>query len=473
MEYFSLVSSLEKKLNLKESFDIQKRVITLKDGSQASFFSVAGLINDRLAEEILSYIVCCENGADCIKNIPSHDVGFEDDTDKLLNEVLKGNAVVMAEGMEKALSMDIKSYPLRSVEEPENDRVLRGPRDGFGEALIRNTSLIRRRLRNPSLIMEKFTVGDQSPCDIALCYVQGCADMKFVSSLKNKLKNLKIKALNMTQESLAEAIIHRGWYNPFPKVRYTERPDAAAAMLEEGSVIILCDNTPQAMILPTSIFDYLQETDDFYMPPLIGTYLRFTRMIIFGLSLVLIPLWYYCVKNVSSLPPSLHFLDIDEPAAVPLLVQILLGEFMIDGLKLASLNTPNMLNNSLSVVGGLILGDYAVEAGWFSPQTILYLSIVAIASFTQQSYELGYAFKFLRIILLISVELFDLWGLFGGLALTVVAIAMNKTVSGGRSYLYPLIPFNADALCRTFFRKRLKRKGCGCGANPSDKSGNA
>jgi stage V sporulation protein AF len=174
---------------------------------------------------------------------------------------------------------------------------------------------------------------------------------------------------------------------------------------------------------------------------------------------------------VSSLPSWLHFLDIDDPASIPLIMQILLAEFMIDGLKLASLNTPNMLNNSLSVVGGLILGDYAVQAGWFSPQTILYMAIVAIAAFTQQSYELGYACKFLRMILLILTAIFGLWGFISGLVLTVLVIAVNKTVSGSRSYLYPLIPFNASAFLRTFFRIRLKQnKNCSCGASGKQKN---
>lgn len=469
MNYFALTEELDNKLNVNKSFDIQKRKIKTKNGGEASFYSLAGLIDEKLALDIIEHITSADDVRECLYNIPCHDVKFSSDIAALSGDILNGNAVVAVEGISEAASADIKKIPMRGVEEPENDRVLRGPRDGFTEALVKNTALIRRRLKTPLLISEKFSVGNDAPCDIALMYVDGCADMKFVGSLRKKLQNLDIKALNMTQESLAEAIIHRAWYNPFPKVRYTERPDAAAAMLEEGSVIIICDNTPQVMILPTSIFDYLQETDDYYLPPLVGTYLRLTRMIIFGLSLVLIPLWYYCVKNVNDLPKALHFLDIDEPAAVPLFLQILIAEFMIDGLKLASLNTPNMLNNSLSVVGGLILGDYAVAAGWFSPQTILYMAIVAIAAFTQQSYELGYAFKFFRIILLIGVELFGLWGFIGGLALTVIAIVSNKTVSGGRSYLYPLIPFNADALCRMFFRVRLKRNKCGCGASKAQK----
>lgn len=455
MEYKELLTTLNDKLNIEKSFDIQCRTMTT-ESCEISFFSTAGLIDGDLAEELIEHLT--RGGVNAILTLPCHDVTLSQDPEVLTDAVISGRGVILCDGIKGGVIADIKKFPLRGVTEPENDRVLRGPRDGFTESLVTNTALIRRRLRDPDLIIEQIAVGKNAKTDVALCYVDGCADGEFVSAMREKLKNLNVKALNMTQESLAEAIIHRGWYNPFPKVRYTERPDAAAAMLEEGSVILVCDNTPQAMILPTSIFDFLQETDDFYLPPLIGTYLRLTRMAIFLLSLILTPLWYYCVKNVASLPQWLHFLDIDKKAAVPLLMQLLLAEFMIDGLKLASLNTPNMLNNSLSVVGGLILGDYAVEAGWFSPQTILYMAIVAIASFTQQSYELGYAFKFIRMILLIVVEFFGGWGLIAGLVLTALMIAFNKTVSGSRSYLYPLIPFNGDALLRTFVRKRLKKR---------------
>ena len=457
MDYRDLTASLDAYLRIDASFDLQKRTLRVASGrAEASFYSLAGALDNETAERILAFASLCQRPEDSIYGIPHPDVTQSDDIATLADGVLTGRAVLIVENVPKAAVIDCKSYSLRAVSEPENDRVLRGPRDGFSESLIRNTSLIRRRLRDPALAIERFTVGDPAKTDVALCFVGGKADPKLVDSLRSRLSAMKIHALNMTQESLAECLIHRGWWNPFPKVRYTERPDAAAAMLEEGSVVLLCDNTPQAMILPTAIFDFLQETDDFYLPPLIGTYLRLTRMGIFFLSLILTPLWYYCVKNVSSLPAWLHFLDVKEPAAIPLLLQLLLAEFMIDGLKLASLNTPNMLNNSLSVVGGLILGDYAVEAGWFSSQTILYMAIVAIASFTQQSYELGYAFKFLRILLLLAVEWLGLWGLLGGLLLTVILIACNRTVSGSRSYLYPLIPFNGKALVRMFVRRRLK-----------------
>ncbi len=453
--YKELTEGLDRRLGVGKSFDIQRRRLKTAGGQDASFYSVAGLLDDTVAERILSFIVSSPSGEDAIKNIPHHDVKLTDSEEELAAEIMTGRAVLVISGVTKAAVIDLKKYPLRSVEEPENDRVLRGPRDGFAESLVRNTSLIRRRLRDPKLIAEKFTVGEPAGCDIAMMYVLGKADDTFVAKMRKKLSEIKIAALNMSQESLAECLIHRGWYNPFPKIRYTERPDTAAAMLEEGSVIIVCDNTPQVMILPTGILDFLQQTDDFYFPPLAGTYLRITRFIIFILAFIVTPLWYLLLKTPENLPEWLKFIDINEPAAVPLLLQLLLAEFMIDGLKLASLNTPNMLGNSLSVVGGLILGDYAVEAGWFSPQTILYMAIVAIASFTQQSYELGYAVKFLRIILLLLTEFFGLWGFIGGIVLSIVLIAVNTTVDGSRAYLYPLIPFNGKALLRLFIRPKL------------------
>ncbi|MDD6799480.1 MAG: spore germination protein, partial [Firmicutes bacterium] len=211
---------------------------------------------------------------------------------------------------------------------------------------------------------------------------------------------------------------------------------------------------PAAMILPTSIFDFLQESDDFYFPPLVGTYLRLTRMLVFALALFLTPTWYLLISNPDWLPPGLKFILVGEPAAVPVLIQLLLAEFAIDGLKLASLNTPSMLNSSFSVVGALILGDFAVQTGWFSAEVILYMAVVAIANFTQQSYELGYACKFMRIISLIATGIFGIYGYAAVFIFTILLIASNKTVDGMRRYLYPLIPFNARALKHVFIKDK-------------------
>jgi stage V sporulation protein AF len=278
------------------------------------------------------------------------------------------------------------------------------------------------------------------------------ADGDYVRELKRKIGSIDTDSLTLGHESLAECLIRKKWYNPFPKIRFTERPDSAAAQLLEGSVLILCDNSPEAMVMPATIFDFMQETNDFYFQPLTGSYIRAVRYAVFWLALYLVPLWYLFATHQGLVPDWLGFIIPREMGRIPLIAQILLVEFIIDGLRMASLNTPNMLSNSLSVVGGLILGDFAVEIGWLIPEVILYMAFVAIANFTQRSYELGYAFKFMRIILLVLTALFGVWGFIGGSLLTVVLIATNETVNGKRSYLYPLIPFDYKALRSLFVR---------------------
>jgi stage V sporulation protein AF len=360
-----------------------------------------------------------------------------------------------------AVIIDSRSYPARSTEEPQNDRVMRGSRDGFVETLISNTALIRRRIRDTSLTMRHITVGSQSKSDVVLCFMADRADRKYVASLTEKLRTLKVGTLTMGHQSLIEAMLGHGYINPFPKVRLTERPDVAAAQLYEGSVLLLIDNTPEVMVLPTSIFDFMQETNDFYFPPLTGTYLRIVRQIIFFLTLFLIPAWYLLTRESDIIPVWLHFLLPTESGELPIIAQLLLVEFIVDGLKMASMNTPDMLSNSLSVVGGLILGDFAINLGWLIPEVILLEAFVAIANFSQRSYELGYAFKFLRIMLLILCAIFGLWGFFGGVALIIIFLCTTKNLNGERTYLYPLIPFDAKGFLSVFFRVRKKDTGRG------------
>lgn len=145
----------------------------------------------------------------------------------------------------------------------------------------------------------------------------------------------------------------------------------------EGSIVILTDNSPAAMIIPTGIFDFLQDTNDYYMSPFVGSYMRIVRMIIFALTLLLIPVWYLLTKNPDHIPQWLDFIRIEEPNSVPVLVQLLIVELVIDAMRLASINTPNALSSSFGVIGALVLGEFAVSAGWFVPEVVLYMAFVA------------------------------------------------------------------------------------------------
>ena len=173
----------------------------------------------------------------------------------------------------------------------------------------------------------------------------------------------------------------------------------------------MCDTSPEALILPTAIFDFLQETDDYYYPCFTGTYLRLIRQMVFLGAIFLTPVWYTLVVNYATLPEWISFIVPDDIGSVPIIAQLLIVEFVLDGLKLASLNTPSVLSNSFSVVGGLLLGDFAIEIGWLCPDAIFYMAIESIAGFTQSNYELGYAFKFMRILTLILIHFLNYWGL--------------------------------------------------------------
>jgi stage V sporulation protein AF len=210
------------------------------------------------------------------------------------------------------------------------------------------------------------------------------------------------------------------------------------------------------MILPTSIFDYLQQTDDYYFPPLTGTYLRIVRTLILLLSVVATPLWYLSVEYSYTLPDYLAFLVPDDPGALPIILQLLLVEVAIDGLKIASMNTPDMLSNSLSVVGALILGDFAVGVGWLCEDVILYMAFVSIANFAQQNVELGYAFKFVRVLMLILSHFLGIWGFLLGIIIGAILVVTNVTVKGANGYLYPLIPLDLCALMRILFRTKKR-----------------
>ena len=378
------------------------------------------------------------------------------DVEDIVTSVLLGKTLFLLEGAEGAALIDAKDYPSRGVGEPEDGKVLRGSHDGFVEAVVPNMALLRRRIRDPELTMEGHKVGTRSRTDVVLCYLRDRADPKLLDRLRDLLGRVDVRSLSLGQESLAEAIRPRQWYNPFPKTRYTERPDTAAATVMEGGVVVLVDNSPSAILLPTSLFGFTQEANDFYFPPLVGTYLRILRMGVFLLSLFVTPVWYLLASVPERIPDWLTFIAVPDPCKLSLFAQLILVEFLVDVLKLASLNTPDSLSSSFSMLGALILGDFAVQAEWLSPEVLVYMAFVSVSGFTQPSYEMDYAFKLLRLLLLLLSAAFDLWGFGLGLLGIVILLATCKPIAGG-SYLYPLIPFDGKAMRRLIFREPISK----------------
>ncbi len=455
---------LSSALHLDESFDLIRRPVQV-GGRDAAFYLIDGFIKDELFEKLLEFFYSLAANDPAFQSpeaflaraVPYCEAALETDGQNVLTAVLSGQTCLLVDGFNAAILLDIRTYPQRDTAEPEKDKVLRGSHDGFVETMVLNCALIRRRIRSPQLRMEYHSVGTLSKTDVTLCYLDGAADPKLLAKLRARLEDANVGALTMNQESLSEILFRHKWFNPFPKFKYTERPDAAAAQILEGDVVILVDNAPACMTLPTTIFDVLEEANDFYFPPLTGAYLRLTRYFVLLLMLLLTPVWLLLTENPAWLPESLAFLLPSEPPAVPIFWQLLILEIGIDGLKLATLSTPSMLTTSLSLIAGIVVGDFAVQSGWFSSETMLYMALVALGGYNQPSWELGYAMKFMRLGLLVLTAAFGLWGLIGGLAAILVILISNKTFDG-QCYLYPLIPFNWRLLKKKLFRPSIRRQ---------------
>lgn len=450
----------DKLLAIDTNFDVLYKDLVIGE-REAGFYFIDGFVKDEVMQKLMSSLESItkdkmpQTMEEFAKQWISYvEVDIETEKDSLLRALLSGVVCMFIDGYDKALAIDCRTYPARGVEEPEKDRVMRGSRDGFVETVVFNTALIRRRIRSPKLCMEMMSVGRSSKTDVVVSYMADRVDQAFLENLKQRIQSIDIDALNMNQESLAECLYKRKWINPFPKYKYSERPDTAAASILEGNIVVLVDNSPSAMIMPTSVFDIIEEADDYYFPPVTGTYLRLSRFLTTLLTLFLTPTWLLFMKNPGWIPDWLQFIVPAEEVQVPLLFQLLILEFAIDGLRLAAVNTPNMLSTPLSVIAGLVLGDYAVQSGWFNAESMLYMAFVVLANYSQPSFELGFALKFMRLIMLVLTAIFSIYGYIAGVIISVCAVVFNKTISG-KSYLYPVIPFNKKDFIRRFIRISL------------------
>ena len=457
-------------LRIEDSFDLIRRRFMI-GGKQAAFYTVDGFLKGEVSEKVMEFFYKItekqmpEDFAGFLQQqIPYLDLMKVADQEMFVKSVLSGMSCLMVEGYDIILALDFREYPSRSVDEPDKDKVLRGSRDGFIESLIPNMALIRRRIRDTDLSFELVDVGRSSKTDVAICYMQNRVNPGVLREVQKRLKGIDVDSLTMNQESLGECIFKKGWINPFPKFKFTERPDTTAACLLEGSIVILCDNSSAAMILPTSLFEIIEDANDYYFPPLTGTYLRFSRFIINVVSIFLTPFFILLMQHPDWVPHSFEFIKIQDPMYIPPVTQLLILEVAIDGLRMAAVNTPNMLNTPLSIIAGIVFGDYTVKSGWFNSEIMLYMAFVAIANYSQSNMELGYAIKFMRIQLLILTGIFGGWGFLAGTVILIVTPLCTRTING-RNYLYPLIPFDRAQLMKRFFRvslsenEKLNRQG--------------
>lgn len=456
---------IREQLHPDDSFDLVARDIII-GGRPASFYFVDGFMKDGVFEKVLQFLLGLT--ADQLQDIidmdafaqrfmPYVEADTEQDVDKMVTGILSGQTLILIDGMSDGLLVDARTYPMRGVGPPEKEKVLRGSRDGFVETLVMNTAMIRRRIRDTALRVQSMQVGRMSKVDVALVYIEGLANPAEVEKIRSRLSSIRVDSVSMTQEAICEAAVDYHWINPFPKVKFSERPDYTAACVMEGRIAVVMDNSPSVMILPASFADFMKEADDYYFPPLTSSYLKIARILISMLTVFLTPFFLYLLNNESLIPPAFEFIKIANPVVMPVFVQFLLLELVIDTLRLASTNTPSMMSNAMGIIGGLLLSEFAIQSGWFASEIILYMAFVAISSYAQPSFEMGYAFKFFRVFLLILTQIFGLWGFFGGVIVMIVSLICTKTITG-KGYFYPIIPFNLRDFRKLFIRKKLKNE---------------
>lgn len=457
------IEYLDGELQPDKSFDIIKRELEI-GARRAALYFIDGFIKDEVYEKILEFLYK-QTPEDIAKitdmtqfsrlKMPYVEVDSTEDKQAAATAVLSGPSVLIVEGISGALVIDTRTYPSRSVDEPQKDKSLRGARDGFVETLVMNTALIRRRIRDSRLRMEYMQIGSGTKLDIAISYLDGVADERMLNILRKKLNNMELNGASMTQQAIAEKLQKNAFFNPFPKFKTTERPDYASACIFDGRIVLILDNAPSVMIMPISLSDFFRETDDYYFQPIVASYTRIIRMAVSIANVIITPLYLLLVNNPRIVPRWLEVIMPNETGQIPLFLQFLILEFMVDGLRLASLNTPDSLSNSLGIVGGLLLSQFAIDAGWFITEAILFMAFITIASFSLPSFEMGYAMKFERLLLLVTTQIFGLWGFIGGIVLIFICMLLIKTLSG-RNYLYPIIPFNLRGFLELFIRYPMK-----------------
>lgn len=454
-------SMIQSMLPMDKSFDIISRDLSFGK-TTAYFLGIDGFVKDDIMFYLLNHLQ--EHTPDSAlhlsewiqSKIPYIEVSKSTELEHTIQMILCGMSAILLDGFETAILIDSRTYPVRGIGEPDMEKVARGPRDGFVETIVFNTTLVRRRIRDPQLTFEMVQVGTQSKTDIAIGYIGNLVDYSLLTHIRQKLTNIHVHALTMGVKSLEELLVKKVWYNPLPQVRYTERPDVAASHLLEGYILLFVDTTPEVIILPTTLFQFTQSAEDYYQNPAVGNYLRFVRFAAILLSLFLTPTWLLLTGLENTFPSLAEFLSVKEDIGISVVVQILLLELGLDVFRYISSHAPSNLSGSLGLIGGLIIGDVAVSIGWITQEVMFYTAITALTTFAASSLDFTYALRIFRFVLIVLTGIFHIFGYVLGIGYILLMILTTPTL-GEKKYTWPLYPLDKSALFSLLFRQSIPK----------------
>lgn len=451
------IKTAKELLPIGTSFDFITRNLQIQD-TGVYFIGINGLNNQDLLQKVLFQMQRCTATSPLkdLHDFAAANIGFSQVTltsewETIIQNVLSGPCVLFFDGFHEAILLDTRTYPVRGIEEPENEKVIRGSKDGFVETLLFNTNLIRRRIRSKTLTFEILTIGNKSHMDVALAYDSTLADLSFVKNLKDKLNSVNASSLTMGTKSLEELLIPRKWFHPLPATFRTERPDVACSYLMEGYVLLMVDTTPSCIILPCNIFQFTQSPEDYYKSPLIGNYIRFFRFICFFLSLLLLPSFLLLAASPSLLPTGINLLPTGTLSPLRLFIYVLFAELLLDLFKYSSSHAPGGFSGAFSIVGGLLIGDVAISLNWANKEIIFYAAATLLASLGLGNIDLSDAVRMYRLILILLTGFFQFPGFIAGLGLVLLSIITTPGFLK-KSYFWPLFPLDWNALKTLLFR---------------------
>ena len=366
------------------------------------------------------------------------DITVETDFDGMIGSILKGDTALIIDGYGKAVIISSKKLPTRGIDESETEAVMRGPRDSFNESIRTSTALIRRRIKDPKCKIVHHKFGERSRTDYAIIYMEDLVQEGLVDRIEDQLSVYEADAIY--DSGMLEHYMHRKWYSPFPIIQSTERPDKAASAILEGRVAIAVDNSPEVLLVPATFNTFLQASDDYYNQWSVATFARILRYLASILAIGL-PGFYIAITcfHLEMLPTKL-LLAIAQARGIvtfPIVVEVLLMELEFELLREAGIRLPGPMGNTIGIVGGLIVGQAAVEAGLVSTIVVIIVALTALASFAIPNESFASAYRLLKFFLIIVSAI---WGLYGFLlGMLMIAIHLSGLLSFGVPYMTPAV----------------------------------
>ncbi|MFZ5649784.1 MAG: spore germination protein [Bacillota bacterium] len=430
----------------------------LSDTVEAAVIYIDGLadrnvINQDIMKSLMleyrmaGYPISAGNLLDRVRNfaVTTSNVRSARTMKEMLDGILYGDVALLIDGLDTFLLVEIKGWDTRGISEPMSEVLVRGSREGFTEDISTNITLVRRRLRSPDIVFENLNIGRVTHTGVTIAYIRGIAAPEMVAEVKSRLQRIDIDGV--LESGYLEELIEDNPYSPFPQVLHTERPDRVAGALLEGRVAVLTDGTPFVLIVPAEFVTFMQSPEDYNERYILSTAIRWLRYTAFGISLLLPSLYIAITTFHQEMIPTRLLISLAaarEGVPFPALVEALAMEFTFEALREAGVRLPRAVGQAISIVGALVIGQAAVQAGIVSPLMVIVVSITGIASFMNPAFNIALTIRFLRFPMMVLAGTLGLFGVMAGVLAILIHTAGLR--SFGVPYLASLAPLHVGDL---------------------------